>query len=133
VGGQGGEAGGGDGGVGRTLRQGSYTIVCKCIRMAHTVSGRLPPDLLRELDSLGKRAGKTRSEILRDVVRRGVAAERLERALEAYRHRQVSLGRASELAGLPVTVFIEELRRAGILRDYHADELRSDLEWAGQA
>jgi predicted HTH domain antitoxin len=101
--------------------------------MAHTVSGRLPPDLLRELDALGKRAGKTRSEILRDVVRRGVAAERLERALEAYRLRQVSLGRASELAGVPITVFIDELRRAGILRDYHTEDLRRDLEWAGQA
>ncbi len=101
--------------------------------MANTVSGRLPPELLRELDSLGKRAGKTRSEILRDVVRRVVAVERLERALDAYRRRQASLSRASELAGLPVTVFLDELRRAGILRDYQADDLRRDLEWAGQA
>ena len=101
--------------------------------MAHTVSGRLPPDLLRELDHLGKVAGKTRSEMLRDVVRRGVAAERLERALEAYRLRQVSLGRASEMAGVPLTVFLDELRRAGVLRDYGADELRRDLEWAAQA
>jgi predicted HTH domain antitoxin len=98
--------------------------------MARTVSGRLPPDLVRELDHLGKLAGKTRSEILRDVVRRGVAAERLDRALQAYRRRQVSLGRASELAGVPVTVFIDELRGAGILRHYGADELRRDLEWA---
>lgn len=101
--------------------------------MAHTVSGRLPPDLLRELDNLGKEARKTRSEVLRDVVRRGVAAERLHRALEAYRLRQVSLGRASEMAGIPVTAFIDEVRRAGILRDYHVDDLRLDLEWAGPA
>jgi predicted HTH domain antitoxin len=101
--------------------------------MAHTVSGRLPPDLLRDLDRLGKDAGQTRSEVLRDVVRRGVAAERLERALEAYRRRQVSLGKASEMAGLAVTVFLDELRRVGILRDYGADELRQDIEWAKRA
>lgn len=101
--------------------------------MALPISGRLPADLVRELDQLGKLAGKTRSEILRDVVQRGVAAERLERALEAYRRRRVSLGRASELAGLPVTAFLDELRRAGILRDYDADDLRRDLEWAAKA
>jgi predicted HTH domain antitoxin len=101
--------------------------------VANSVSGRLPPDLLRDLDRLGKLAGKTRSEILRDVVRRGVAAERLERAMDGYRRRQLSLGRASELAGLPVTVFLDELRRAGILRDYGVDELRRDLEWARQS
>lgn len=98
--------------------------------MAETVSGRLPPDLLRELDRLGRLSGKSRSEILRDVVRRGVAAERLERALDAYRRREVSLGRASEMAGVPLTVFLDDLRRAGILRDYDTEELRRDLEWA---
>lgn len=101
--------------------------------MAETVSGRLPPDLLRELDRLGRLSGKSRSEILRDVVRRGVAAERLERALDAYRRREVSLGRASEMAGVPLTVFLDELRRAGILRDYDTEELRRDLEWAEHA
>lgn len=101
--------------------------------MAHTVSGRLPPDLVRELDRLGKDAGKSRSEVLRDVVRRGVAAERLERALEAYRRREVSLGRASEMAGMPITVFLDELRRAGVLRDYDIDDLRRDMAWAKRA
>ena len=101
--------------------------------MAHTISGRLPPDLLRELDRLRKDSGQSRSEVLRDVVRRGVAAERLERGLEAYRRREVSLGRASEMAGVPITGFLDELRRAGVLRDYDMDELRSDLAWARRA
>ena len=101
--------------------------------MASPISGRLPPELLRELDQLGKMAGKTRSEILRDVVKRGVAAERLERALEAYRRREISLGRASELAGLAVTVFLDELRQSGVLRDFDVEDLRRDLAWAKKA
>ena len=101
--------------------------------MANRVSGTLPPDLLADLDRLGKDARLSRSEILRDVVRRGVAAARLERALEAYRPRQVSLGRASEMAGLVVTVFIDELRRAGIVRDLGACQLRQNFEWAKSA
>ena len=101
--------------------------------MAESISGRLPPDLLRELDRLRKDTGKSRSEVLRDVVRRGVAAERLDRSLEAYRRREVSLGRASEMAGVPITGFLDELRHAGILRDYDADELKRDLAWARRA
>lgn len=110
-----------------------YTIAYNRRQMGETVSGRLPDDLVRELDALGKLAGKSRSEMLRDVVHRGLAAERLVRAQDAYRRREVSLGRASELAGLPITVFLDELRRAGILRSYDTDELRRDLAWAGQA
>lgn len=101
--------------------------------MRETVSGRLPDDLVRELDALGKLAGKSRSEMLRDVVQRGVAAERLERALESYRRGEASLGKASELAALPITTFLDEMRRAGILRSYDLDGLRRDLAWAERA
>jgi predicted HTH domain antitoxin len=100
--------------------------------MAETVSGRLPPDLLRGLDRLGKASGRSRSDVLREVVERGLAAALLEMALEAYRRREASLGRAAEMAGLPVTQFIDELRQAGILRDYDTDGLRRDMEWARQ-
>ena len=98
--------------------------------MTETVSGRLPDELVKELDQLGKDMGMTRSEVLREVVSKGVAAERLERALDAYRRREVSLGRASQMAGIPITVFLDELKRAGILRNYDLDELRRDLAWA---
>lgn len=98
--------------------------------MSETVSGRLPDDLVHELDALGDLTGKSRSEMLRDVVRRGLAAERLDRALEAYRRREVSLGRASEMAALPITVFLDELRRAGILLNYTHEDLAEDLAWA---
>lgn len=101
--------------------------------MGETVSGRLPDDLVRDLDELGKLEGKSRSEILRDVVQKGIAAERLERALEAYRRRLASLGRASEMAGLPITVFLDELRRAGILLNYTREDLAEDLAWAKRA
>lgn len=100
--------------------------------MGETISGRLPDDLVAGLEELGRLTGKSRSEMLRDVVRRGIAAERLEQGLEAYRRREVSLGRASELAGVPITVFLDELKRAGILRNYDVHELRRDLVWANK-
>lgn len=108
-------------------------VACNRMHVGETVSGRLPDDLVRELDDLGRLTGKTRSETLRDVVQKGVAAERLERALDAYRRRAVSLGRASEMAGIPIAVFLDEMRRAGILLNYTREDLSEDLAWARRA
>lgn len=34
------------------------------------------------------------------------------------------------MAGIPIGAFLDEIRRAGILRDYHAADVQEDLEWA---
>jgi predicted HTH domain antitoxin len=108
----------------------SHTIAYS---MAETVSGRVPDDLARELKALGEATGRSRSEVLRDVVRRGLIAERLERALDAYRRREVTAAKASEMAGIPLTSFFDEVRRNGLLRDYDVEDLERDLEWAERA
>jgi len=95
-----------------------------------TISGHLPDHLVHDLDELGKLTHRSRSEVLRDVVRRGVAAERLDCALDAYRKHGASLGRASAIAGVPVTVFLDELRRAGVPLNYTRDDMVEDLAWA---
>lgn len=101
--------------------------------MGETVSGRLPDDVVAALDELAAATGRSRSDVLRDVVRRGVAAERVAQAIEAYRQRRASLGKAARMAALPIGAFLDELRRAGILRDYDASDARDDLEWAKRA
>lgn len=98
--------------------------------MGETVSGRLPDDVVAALDELASATGRSRSDVLRDVVRRGVEAERIAQAIEAYRHRRVSLGKAAQMAGIPIGALLDEIRRAGILRDYHASDAQEDLEWS---
>lgn len=100
--------------------------------MGETVSGRLPDDVVAALDELGRASGRSRSEVLRDVVRRGVAAERVAQAIEAYRFRRASLGKATQMAAIPMGAFVDELRRAGILRDYDRTDLQEDLAWAAK-
>lgn len=98
--------------------------------MGETVSGRLPEDLVAGLDELGEATGRTRSDVLREVVRHGLAEVRLERAIDAYRAGEASLGRASEIAGLPIACFLDELRQAQVPLRYGPDELAEDLDWA---
>lgn len=45
-------------------------------------------------------------------------ATRLQDAFTAYRSHAASLGQASVIAHLPLTVFLEEARRAGVLACY---------------
>ena len=47
---------------------------------------------------------------------------RLAIAVEAFRRGLVSVGKAAELAGLPLQAFIEELRRRGIPAYRYNDE-----------
>lgn len=101
--------------------------------MAETVSGRLPDALVRALDDLGKASGKSRSEVLRMVVQRGLDEVRMERAVESYRNGEASLGRAAEIAGVHLTLFLDALRRAGVPFRYTSSDVAEDLDWAARS
>lgn len=98
--------------------------------MGETASVRLPDDLLEDIAALAADEGVSRSDFLRDAVQRGIAAKRLELAIARYRAGRVSLGRAAEIAALPLTSFLDEAQRAGVLLKYGPDELAEDLAWA---
>ncbi len=60
---------------------------------------------------------------------RGVEEElRLLVALELYREGRVSLGKASELAGLSLREFLYELRSRRVSLNYDLEELEEDME-----
>jgi predicted HTH domain antitoxin len=98
--------------------------------MDETVSVRIPSDLLRDLERLSGMAHQSRSDLLREVLHEGLERKRIGVAISAYRAGKASLGRARELADVPLLQLLEEFRRAGVLLNYSRDDLRADLEWA---
>ena len=94
--------------------------------MSETVSVRLPAEAMEGLASLAEATGVARSDLLREVVQRGIAAKRLDVAIEAYRTRRSSLGRAAEIAQLPIAAFLDEVRRQGIVLSYDLREFQHD-------
>lgn len=54
----------------------------------------------------------------------------LELAVQSYRDGLASFGRAAELAGLPQRDFEQVLAERKVDRNYNADDLRADLEFA---
>lgn len=98
--------------------------------MDETVSVRIPTEMLRDLESLSGLAHESRSDVLRDVLHKGLARKRIELAILVYRAGGASLGRAREIAKVPLHQLLDEFRRAGVLRNYDLEDLRADLDWA---
>jgi len=95
------------------------------------LSVRVPRELLRWLDELARLEGRGRSEVVREILERGVRERRVELALRLYREGRATLWRAAELAGLSLWEMVEELRRRGVEVQYGPGELEEDLGAVG--
>ena len=82
---------------------------------------RLREDKIHEIERIAKEEGKQVSEVLREVVEKGLREYRIERAIEKYQRGLLSQGAAAEEAGLTIQEFHQELKRRGFT-------LRMDLE-----
>jgi predicted HTH domain antitoxin len=74
------------------------------------MSIRMDPDNYRFLSEFTKQERSDLSKTVRDMVTRG----RVLLAVEKYRNGEASLGRASELAGLPVGQMMTVLEEFGV-------------------
>jgi len=89
---------------------------------------RLPEDMLRELNEIGGMLGMERSDVIREALRHGIRELKIRLAINLYVQEKISLGRATELAGLSQWQFIEELKRRGITLKYGEERFREEAE-----
>lgn len=82
---------------------------------------RLRENKIREIERIAKEEGKQVSEVLREIIDRGLREYKIERAIEKYQRGLLSQGAAAEEAGLTIQEFHQELKRRGYT-------LRTDLE-----
>lgn len=52
---------------------------------------------------------------------------KLDAAVELYRERKLSMGRAAKMVGLPRPVFQRELAKRGVTVDYDVEDFEDDL------
>jgi predicted HTH domain antitoxin len=95
--------------------------------MAQTVSVRLSKESLREIDRLAERLKTDRSEALRRFIERGLREARIDDALDLLRKGRISVGRASEVAGVTLYEMLDLLRRHHIPSGYGPEDLEKDL------
>ena len=70
-------------------------------------------DKIREIERIAEEEGKLVSEVLREIVEKGLREYKIERAIEKYQRGLLSQGAAAEEAGLTIQEFHQELKKRG--------------------
>lgn len=96
--------------------------------MAETVSVRIDKEELKEINELSKLERKSKSNILREVLEKGIMEKKLEIALEKFRNKEATAWKAARIADVPLTQFLDILVHKGIDFHYGQKELREDFE-----
>ena len=65
--------------------------------MAETISVRIGKSELKQINEISKLEKKTKSQVLREVLEKGIKEKKLEIALEKFRNNEASVGKASRM------------------------------------
>ncbi len=96
--------------------------------MSDTLSVRIPQEDLVEIESISKLEKKNKSSVLRDVLILGITEKKLEIALKKFTNKEVTVAKAAEIAGVPLTIFMDVLSERKISFHYGLKELEEDFE-----
>lgn len=92
-----------------------------------TVTTRIPEDDEEALAKLEEELSADRSEVLRRLIRQGLADWRKERALDQLRNHNVTVRRAANLADVSYVEMLSLAADEGIDIGYSTDDLERDL------
>lgn len=93
-----------------------------------TVTTRIPEDDEEALAELEAELTADRSEVLRRLIRQGLADWKRERALEELRNHEITLRQAAALADVTYVEMLSLAAEEGIDVGYTAEDLDRDLE-----
>lgn len=92
--------------------------------MTRTMSIRMDPENYKFLTGLTREERSDLSKAVRDLVTRG----RILLAVEKYKKGEASLGRAAEVAGLPVGQMMTTLKEFGVRSRIEQEDYRQSLD-----
>jgi predicted HTH domain antitoxin len=92
------------------------------------VTTRMSDEELDLVDRLAEERGESRSEVIRDALKRGAREELVRLALLRYREGAVGMRGAAGIAGLTIPEMMEEANERGILANYDEADLESDVD-----
>jgi predicted HTH domain antitoxin len=74
----------------------------------------LQDDYLKRLQEISKETSTDKEELIKSSILKSIQEYNLKNAIKKYTKSQVSLGKASEIAGLPKRMFMYKLQEIGI-------------------
>ncbi len=96
--------------------------------MEDSISVRLPNENIREIEIISKEEKRKKSEIIREIMYKGIMEKKLEIALKKFQNKEATASKAAQIAGLPLTLFLDILQKKGFNFHYNLEDLREDLD-----
>jgi predicted HTH domain antitoxin len=91
------------------------------------VTTRMSEEELDLVERLAEARGESRSDAVRQALRRGAREELIRLALQRYRDGGVGMRGAADLAGLTIAEMMAEANDRGVLANYDEADLPDDV------
>jgi len=101
--------------------------------MYENVASRVPGSVVRDIDYVAKEENTDKSKVIRELLSAAVKNKLLELSLQKYSKREISIGRAAELAKMPLADFMVKASERQIPMNYSAESLKKDFKDAARA
>jgi len=92
------------------------------------VTTRMSEEELDLVERLAEVRGESRSDAVRQALRRGAREELIRLALQQYRDGEVGMRGAAELAGVTIAEMMAEANDRGVLSNYDEADLADDVD-----
>ena len=96
--------------------------------MKEAIGIRLPKDVLRNIEKLGKEEMEDRSTIIRKLVMLGYISLIRKKSFEKYKREELTISEAADMAGLTIWEMEKYMVEQGFKSDYSLDDLKKELE-----
>ncbi len=100
--------------------------------MYENVGTRIPEELVKDIEYLSHEEHTNKSKVIRELLVVAVKKRLLDLALKKYLEGKISLGRAAELAQLPLIDFMKMIAERKIPIHYSIDSLEEDFKKAAK-
>ncbi len=94
------------------------------------IKKELPTDILKEIEYWSKKERTDTEAFVLRLIDEGLREWKLHKALGMYKNQEVSLWKASEIAGVSLAELLSELPKQKIVFQYDLEELKEDIEYA---
>lgn len=95
--------------------------------MGERISFVVPREMKRSLEELQRLTGEDKSTLLRSLIDKGLAETKMDIAVDRYVKERASLGKASEIAGVSLWEFLDELRRRNVGLKYSIADAEAEI------
>ena len=98
--------------------------------MGETITTRIDDVDAAEIKAIGREERLDRSAVVRRLLSKAIRERKIEKALEQYREKKITIGRVAELTGLPLREALALASAKGIPFQYTVKELQEDFREA---